>query len=159
MVLIGCISRSLGPKKILKCNFQKSSCLKLQVPGLSYLVYNSIIQRSSTKVVQIMPLGLKLTPSGVTTLNWIIKLNLQTDFFLEPLMGIWPNSTGMVPGWSPTKIVEIVLIGCISRFLGQKIGLQIAIFKNLVWNSKAQSFHIWYIASSRGPLHIFGGQH
>jgi len=44
-----------------KCNFQKSSCLKLQGPKLSYLVY-SIIFRSSTKVVQIMPLGLKLTP-------------------------------------------------------------------------------------------------
>jgi len=43
-----------------KCNFQKS-CLKLQGPELSYLVY-SIIQRSSTKVVQIMPLGSKLTP-------------------------------------------------------------------------------------------------
>ena len=43
-----------------KCNFQKS-CLKLQGPGLLYLVY-SIIQRSSTKVVQIMLLGSKLTP-------------------------------------------------------------------------------------------------
>jgi len=44
-----------------KCNFQKSSCPKLQGPELSYLVYN-IILRSSTKVVQIMPLGSKLTP-------------------------------------------------------------------------------------------------
>ena len=44
-----------------KCNFQKSSCPKLQGPELSYLAY-SIIQRSSTKVVQIMPLGSKLTP-------------------------------------------------------------------------------------------------
>jgi len=35
----------------------------------------------------------------------------------------------------------------------QKGGFQNAIFKNLlVWNNKAQSFHIWYIASSRGPL-------
>jgi len=42
---------------------------------------------------------------------------------------------------------------CISRSQGQKIGFQNAIFKNiLVWNYKAQSFHIWYIASSRGPL-------
>jgi len=56
-------------------------------------------------------------------------------------------------GWSPTKIVQIVLIGCISRSLGQKIGFQKAIFKNLlVWNYKAQSFHVWYITSSRVPL-------
>ena len=41
---------------------------------------------------------------------------------LEPLMGIWPNSIGMVPGWSPTKIVQMVLIDCISRSRGQKIG-------------------------------------
>jgi len=68
-------------------------------------------------------------------------------------MGIWPNSTGMVPGWSPTKIVQMVLIGCISRSRGQLISFLNATFKNhLVWNYKAQSFHIWYIASSRGPL-------
>jgi len=29
----------------------------------------------------------------------------------------------------------------------------------LVWKYKAQSFHIWCITSSRGPLPIFGGQH
>jgi len=57
--------------------------------------------------------------------------------------------TGMIPGWSPTKVVQMVLIGCISRSQGQKVGFQNAIFKNLlVWNYKAQSFHIWYIASS-----------
>jgi len=47
-------------------------------------------------------------------------------------MGILPNSTGMVPGWSPTKIVQMVLIGCIIRSRGQKIGVQNAIFKNLL---------------------------
>jgi len=68
-------------------------------------------------------------------------------------MGILPNPTGMVPGWSPTEIVQMVLIGCISRSRCQEIGFQYVIFKNiLVWNYKAQSFHIWYIASSRGPL-------
>jgi len=68
-------------------------------------------------------------------------------------MVIWPNLTGMVPGWSPSKIVQMVLIGCICRSRCQNIGFQNAIFKNLlVWNYKAQSFHIWYIASSRGPL-------
>jgi len=58
----------------------------------------------------------------------------------------------MIPGWFPTKVVQIVPVGCISRSRGQKIGFQNAILKNLlVWNYKAQSFHIWYIASSRGP--------
>ena len=61
-------------------------------------------------------------------------------------MGIWLNSAGMIPVWSLTEIVQMVLIGCISRSQGQKIGFQI------VWNYKAQGFHIWYIASSRGPL-------
>jgi len=41
---------------------------------------------------------------------------------LEPLMVIWPNSTEMVPGWSSTKIVQMVLIGCICRSRGQNIG-------------------------------------
>jgi len=60
----------------------------------------------------------------------------------------------MVPGWSLTEIVQMVLIGCISRSQGQKNRFfKNAIFKNLlVWNYKAQGFHIWYIASSRGLL-------
>jgi len=91
-------------------------------------------------------------------LNYIRKSS--NDFFLEPLMGIWPNSTGMVPGWSPTKIVQMVLIGCISRARGQKLSFQNAISKNLlVWKYKAESIHIWCITSSRAPLPIFGGPH
>jgi len=98
--------------------------------------------------------GVKIDPApGVTLLHWIIQGKVQTTSSLEQLMVIWPNSTGMVPGWSPTKIVQMVLIGCICRSRGQKIGFQNASFKNLlVWNYKAQRFHIWYIASSRGPL-------
>jgi len=57
---------------------------------------------------------------------WVCVLALtffvQTTSSLEPLMGIWPISTGMVLGWSSTKIVQMVLIGCISRSRGQKIG-------------------------------------
>jgi len=34
--------------------------------------------------------------------------------------------------WSSTKVVQTVLVGCISRSRGQKIGFQIAIFKNLL---------------------------
>ena len=56
----------------------------------------------------------------------------------------------MIPWWSPIKYVSV---GCISRSRGQKIVFQNAIFKNLlVQNYNAQSFHIWYITSSRGPL-------
>jgi len=61
-----------------------------------------------------------------------------------------PNSTGMIPVWSPSKIIQTVLISCISKTHGQKIGFQNIIFKNLyVQNYKAQSFHIWYITSSQ----------
>jgi len=84
---------------------------------------------SSTKVVQIIPLGSKLTRPGVTILHCIIQGKLQTTSSLEPLMGILPNSTEMVHGWSPTEIVQLVLIGCISTSRGQKIGFQNAIFK------------------------------
>jgi len=120
MVLIGWISRSRGQKnRSSNCNFQKS-CLKLQGPELSYLVY-SIILMSSTKVVQIMPLGSKVTLPRVSQfLHWIIQENLQTTSSFELLMGMLPTSTGMVPVWSPTKIVQMVLIGWISRSRGQK---------------------------------------
>jgi len=46
---------------------------------------------------------------------------------LEPLMGIWPNSTGLVP--DNTKSIQMVLIVCISRSLGQKLGFQMQFSK------------------------------
>jgi len=78
---------------------------------------------------------------------------LTTTSSLKLLIGFWTNFTGMIPGWSRIKIVQTVLVGCISRSRDQKVGFQNAIFKNLlVRNYKDQSFHIWYIASSRGFL-------
>ena len=75
-VPVGCISRSQGQYiGFSKCNFQKSSCLKLQGPVLSYLIYN-IIKRSSTKAVQIMTLGFSIIGSTVTFdlfLRWATK--------------------------------------------------------------------------------------
>jgi len=67
-----------------------------------------------------------------------VSFFIQTTSALKPLMGFWQNSTGMIPAWSPTKIVQMVLIDCICRSRGQKIGFQNAIFKHLlVWNYKA----------------------
>jgi len=81
------------------------------------------------------------------------KICLSETTRPRAFIGFWPNFTGKIPGWSPTNVVQIVLVGCISRSRGQKVGFQNAIFKNLlVWNYKAQSFHILYIASSRGPV-------
>jgi len=69
------------------------------------------------------------------------KLFYLNIFSSEPLIGFWPNFTGMIPGWTPTKVVQIVPVGCINRSQGQKIGFQNAIFKNLlVWNYKAHAF-------------------
>jgi len=45
---------------------------------------------------------------------------------------IFNKLTEMIPGWSPTKVVQIVPVGCISMSRGQKIGFQNAIFKNLL---------------------------
>ena len=95
-----------------------------------------------------MPLGSKLTPPrGSQFYIELYKEKFKRHLLLNRLMVIWPNSAGMVPGWSSTKIVQMVLIGCICRSWGQKIGFQNATSKTLlVWNYKAQSFHI-YIAS------------
>jgi len=79
-------------------------------------------------------------PACVNIFTWTTSL--------KPLIEFWPNFTGMIPGWSPIKVVQTVPVGCISRSLGQKIVFQNAIFKNLVWKYKAQSLHIWYRASS-----------
>ena len=62
------------------------------------------------------------------------KQFFQTTSPLKLLIGFWPNLTGMIPGWSPTKVVQTVPVGCLSRSWGHKIGFQNAIFKNLVWN-------------------------
>jgi len=81
------------------------------------------------------------------------SVRTSVNNFSSETIGFWLNFTGIIPGWSSIKVVQTVLIGCISRSRGQKIGLQNAILKNLlVWNYKVQSFHIWYIALSRGIL-------
>ena len=84
-----------------------------------------------------------------TTLYW---MNIRKTSKLEALMGMWPNSTGMVPCSPLPKLFKwfwlVALVGH-----GVNKGFQNATFKNpLLWHYKTQSFHIWYIASFRGPL-------
>ena len=47
----------------------------------------------------------------------------------KSLMGIPPNSTGMIPGWTPIKSVQTFLIGCLSMSRCKKIGSQTVIFE------------------------------
>jgi len=138
MVLIGCISRSRGHK----IGFQNAIFKNLLVWNYKaqsfHIWYIATSWGPLPKLFKLCPWGQNSPRPGghYLTLNYIRKV--QTTFSLEPLKVIWPKSTGMVPGWSPTKIVEMVLIGCICRSRGQKIGFQNAIFKNLlVWNYKA----------------------
>jgi len=92
------------------------------------------------------PLSVVHRPAVRASVNNFFKQHPQ-----KLLIGFLSNFTGMVPGWSPTKVVQMVLIGCISMSRGQKTGFQNATIKNLVRNYKAQSFHIWFSASSRDP--------
>jgi len=89
-----------------------------------------------------MPLGLKLTPPRVS--QFYIELYKEIFKRLLFLNRLWKIEVNrMVPGWSPTKNVQMVLISCISKSRGKKIGFQNAIFKTLlVWKYKTHGFYI-----------------
>jgi len=93
-------------------------------------------------------MNLHITPSFnidrlCKTASVLLFLVTYTSSPLIPNIGFLLNFKERIPGWFPTKVVQIVSVGCISRSQGQKIGFQNAIFKYiLVWNYKAQSFHI-----------------
>ena len=132
-----------------KCNFQKSSSLKLQ--GQSFHIwYITSIRGPLPKLFKLCP-WVKIDPAPGDhnfTLNYMRKTS--NDFLSwtanRNLTKLIRNGPWVVP-------YQNCSVSCISRSRGQKIGFQNATFKNLlVWNYKAQSFHIWYIASSRGPL-------
>ena len=102
-----------------------------------------------------MPLGLKLTPPRGSQFYIEYIRKTSNDIFSWTTNGNLTilSLTGMIPGWFPIKVVQTVPVSCISRSRGQWIGFWNENFKNLlVWNYKAQDFHIWYIASPRGPL-------
>jgi len=86
--------------------------------------------------------------------------NIFHLFANVPLKWVWPNSTRMVSGWSPTKIVQMVLIGCISMSWCQTLGFPNAIFKkSFCLKAHSPELLYWCTTSSRGPLPIFGWQH
>ena len=60
---------------------------------------------------------------------WSVNFFTWTSSPLKPLIGFWPNFTGMIPGWSPTKVVQIVPVGCISRSQGKKKGFSKILFE------------------------------
>jgi len=139
MVLICCISTSRGQK----VGFQNAIFKNLLVWNYKaksfHIWYIASSRGPLPKLFKLYPWGQNWPDPGGGhnfTLNDIRKSS--NDIFSWIANGNWTNSTGMVPGWSPTKIVQMVLIGCISRSRGQKVGFQNAIFKHLlVWNYKA----------------------
>ena len=63
---------------------------------------------------------------------------LQTTSPPKLLAGFWPNLVGMILIWPSFKIVQMVLVHCISRSHILKIDFQDENFKNLLlWNHKA----------------------
>ena len=51
----------------------------------------------------------------------IRKQFLQTTSLPKPLIGFWPNFTGMILGWSSFKVIQTVPVHCISRSQELKI--------------------------------------
>ena len=87
----------------------------------------------------------------------VVRLALcSVNFFLlkasplKLLEGFQPNYTGMILGWSPLKIVQMVLVCWLIR--SQELKIDFFFLNLLLWNHKAQSFDIWYVASPNGAL-------
>ena len=75
------------------------------------------------------------------------KLFYLNIFSSETTHQFGPNFTGMIPGWSPTKVVQMVLIGCIS---GHGVTKQVF---------KMQFSKIFLPETTRPRAFIFGIQH
>ena len=58
--------------------------------------------------------------------------NLWTTSPPKPLIGFWPNFTGMILGWSSFKVVQMVPVHCISRSQELKIDFLTKNSKNLL---------------------------
>ena len=79
--------------------------------------------------------------------------SINNFFKRHLLLNCLANFTGMILGSPSTKIAQIVPVYWTIRSWGPKRGSKNANLKNLlVWNRKAQNFHIWHVALSSGPL-------
>jgi len=119
---------------------------------ISYSYTNTILCSPEHKVLRV---SICDSPLSVVRqcVSACVNFFIHTTSSLKPLTGFWPNITGMIHRCSSTKVVHAVRDGCISWSRNQIIGLQNAIFKNLlVWSLNDQSFQNWYITSFRGHL-------
>jgi len=80
------------------------------------------------RVLKVSFCGNPLSVARLSVRPCIRQQFLYTTSPLKPLIGFLPNFTGMIPGWSSTKVVQTVPVGCISRSWGKKN----ANFKNLL---------------------------
>jgi len=151
MVLIDCRSRSRGQKVGFQMLFSKIFSSETTRPRAfiyGILHHLEVPYQSCSNAP-----GSKLTPprGHNFTLNYIRKSS--KDIFSWTANGNLTKLNRNGPWLFPYQKCSNGPIGCICRARGQKVGFQNAIFKNLlVCNYKAKSIHIWYIASSRGPL-------
>ena len=71
----------------------------------------------------------------------------------KPLIGFWPNFTGMILGWSSFKVVQMVPVRCISRSQELKIDFLTKNLKNLLVRNHCTDFNIiWQKCSFGDPL-------
>ena len=68
--------------------------------------------------------------------------NLQTTSPPKPLIGIWPNFTGLILGWFSFKVVQMVPVHCMSRSQELKIDFLTKNLKNLLVRNHWTDFHI-----------------
>ena len=71
----------------------------------------------------------------------ICKQFLQTTS-PKPLIGLWPNFTGMILGWSSFKVAQMVPVHCTSRSQELKIDFLTENLKNLLVRNHWTDFNI-----------------
>jgi len=106
-------------------------------------------------------LGLVVSDKNIFE-NCILKTFFLTPWPTSATRTIWTILVGDHPGTIPVEFSQITISGSredvvwtFPDIIQCKIvtpGAGSILTPNFVCNYKAQSFHIWYIASSRGPL-------
>jgi len=114
--------------KIFKMQFSKIFLFETFIFGMQHHL-EALYQSCSNDAH-----GVKIDSAPGTQFN--IELYKENVQRLPLLKGILTNSTGMVPGWSPTNIVEIVLIGCkVGHGVTKKV-FKIQLSKNVLSETK-----------------------